>query len=158
MVCKICYDLKYLGLWQTRFEIFGTVADKNPQSSNLEPIDISIGAWIQDPRVPPVLPTASWILDLGSRPRLKFQSVQSGSKMVWTRLSGTLGSWIQARIEISIGFNRDSSVLDLLTLSWREGEGGFLGGTTYMCIHEIHKSIKKGIHIYNIYMCIPVNP
>ena len=63
--------------------------------------------------------------------------------MPGTRLSGTLGSWIQALIEIaigSIGFNRDSSVLDLLTLSWREGDGGFFGEYhIYIYVKSLHK-------------------
>ena len=45
----------------------------------IEPIEISIGTKIQDPRFPGKTPEQSWILDLGSEPRLKFQSVQSVS-------------------------------------------------------------------------------
>ena len=41
----------------------------------IEPIEISIGTKIQDPRFPGMTPEQSWILDLGSEPRLKFQSV-----------------------------------------------------------------------------------
>ena len=41
----------------------------------IEPIEISIGTKIQDPRFPGKTPEQSWILDLGSHPRLKFQSV-----------------------------------------------------------------------------------
>ena len=43
--------------------------------SRLKPIEISIGTKIQDPRFPGKIPEQSWILDLGSEPRLKFQSV-----------------------------------------------------------------------------------
>ena len=45
----------------------------------IEPIEISIGTKIQDPRFPGKTPEQSWILDLGSEPRLKFQSVESVS-------------------------------------------------------------------------------
>ena len=41
----------------------------------IEPIEISIGTKIQDPRFPGKTPEQSWILDLGSWSRLKFQSV-----------------------------------------------------------------------------------
>ena len=58
-----------------------------------KPIAISIGARIQDPR----LLRESWILDLGSWSRLKFQSVQSvsiGIQESANRPLDNLGSWI----------------------------------------------------------------
>ena len=45
----------------------------------IEPIEISIGARIQDPRSKIAQGSSLGILDLGSEPRLKFQSVQSVS-------------------------------------------------------------------------------
>ena len=78
----------------------------------IKPIEISIGARIQDPRSKIAQGSSLGILDLGSWSRLKFQSVQSvsiGIQDSANRPLDNLGSWIPSPIEISIGligFNR----------------------------------------------------
>ena len=65
----------------------------------LVPIEISIGSigFNRDPRFCQQTSGQSWILDLGSHPRLKFQSVQSvsiGIQDSANRPLDNLGSWI----------------------------------------------------------------
>ena len=75
----------------------------------IKPIEISIGARIQDPRSKIAQGSSLGILDLGSWSRLKFQSVQSvsiGIQDSANRPLDNLGSWISSPIEIAIGFNR----------------------------------------------------
>ena len=78
----------------------------------IKPIEISIGARIQDPRSKIAQGSSLGILDLGSWSRLKFQSVQSVSIGIQDSANRPLdicGSWIPSPIEISIGligFNR----------------------------------------------------
>ena len=70
----------------------------------IKPIEISIGARIQDPTSKIAQGSSLGILDLGSHPRLKFQSVQSvsiGIQDSANRPLDNLGSWIPSPIEIS---------------------------------------------------------
>ena len=63
----------------------------------IKPIEISIGARIQDPRSKIAQGSSLGILDLGSWSRLKFQSVQSVSTGIQdsaNRPLDNLGSWI----------------------------------------------------------------
>ena len=73
----------------------------------IKPIKISIAARIQDPRSKIAQGSSMGILDLGSEPRLKFQSVSIGIQDSANRPLDNLGSWIPSPIEISIGLNRD---------------------------------------------------
>ena len=120
----------------------------------IKPIEISIGARIQDPRSKIAQGSSLGILDVGSRSRLKFQSVQSvsiGIQDSANRPLDNLGSWILP-IEISIGligFNRhtdhkhvhilltnaEKSTMRKLLKPWylrrKQGVGGSRGGGRY---------------------------
>ena len=82
-----------------------------------------MGSKIQDPRFPGKTPEQSWILDLGSEPRLKFQSVQSVSIGIQDSANRPLGRFPPLPKDLP---NSMSVIALILVDLW--------GGVPYICI------------------------
>ena len=114
-----------------------------------------MGSKIQDPRFPGKTLEQSWILDLGSEPRLKFQSVQSVSIGIQDSANRPLGRFPPLPKDLP---NSMSVIALILVDLWG-------GGVPYTYIYiyiYVHIYIYIYLHIYiyirtHTYVCVYVH-